>query len=239
VTDEPIIIVDDTGTEHEFPAGFDPVRAAGIVRAASEGPPKSSGPKAGLALAATSHGLPGAATAAEEFVTNPNVPRVAAKIGRVVGGVAPVIGGGAAGGIPGAAMGVAAASKGAWAGGKTGWFSGKLAQDVATPMARGLARMAPYAKALGTASGVQSGLDLAQMAEPSRRDIGTMGVGASIPHDAEHPALINKGVTALRDLVRRKLGGGEKIKVTDPEGVEHEFDSQVQADHFRKLAGMS
>lgn len=35
MADDPIIIVDDKGVEHEFPPGFDPVRAAGIVRAQS------------------------------------------------------------------------------------------------------------------------------------------------------------------------------------------------------------
>lgn len=32
MADEPVIIVDDKGEEHEFPAGFDPKRAADIVR---------------------------------------------------------------------------------------------------------------------------------------------------------------------------------------------------------------
>jgi hypothetical protein len=33
--DDPVVIVDDQGTEHEFPAGFDPKTAAAIVRAKS------------------------------------------------------------------------------------------------------------------------------------------------------------------------------------------------------------
>ncbi len=135
-----------------------------------------------------------AANAAMELATNPNVPKVGAAIGRVVGAVAPIVGG-AAEGPMGALLGVSQAAKGSWLGGRTGWFSGKLAQSVAAPVANVLESVAPYAQSLAHLGGAQSLLDLAQVAEPNRQDIGTLGVSVGTPRsDAEktaHPALLN------------------------------------------------
>ena len=49
MADEEVVIVDDQGTEHVFPAGFDPKKAAGIVRAQSI--PSAKPPTAGEMLA--------------------------------------------------------------------------------------------------------------------------------------------------------------------------------------------
>lgn len=111
------------------------------------------------------------------FATSPNVPKMAAKAGRIIGGAAPVIGGAVKMGPAGAAIGAAGAAQGAWAGGKAGWFTGKLAQNLLMPVARAAEVLAPYAQALSTLSGAQGVLDLAQMAEPNRKDIGFFGVG--------------------------------------------------------------
>jgi hypothetical protein len=95
----------------------------------------------------------------------------------------------------GGLIGLAGAAKGAWLGGKTGWFTGKLAQSAAMPVAKVLDAVAPYAQSLATLGGAQSLLDLAQVAEPNRQDIGTLGISVGQPRsDAEktaHPALLN------------------------------------------------
>lgn len=137
------------------------------------------GSNTALEMAAAAKGIPNAARGAMEAATNPNVPKVAAAIGRATGGVAPIIGGASAGGPVGALAGVGATAKGAWAGGKAGYYTGKIAQGVASPVAGALERLAPYAQTLSTLSGAQGVLDMAQMAEPERRDIGVLGVGPS------------------------------------------------------------
>lgn len=147
---------------------------------ANDSAPSTQETKGGLTMAAISKLTPAAAWEAMRFGTSPTVPKTAAQVGRIVGGLAPVVGGGAAAGVPGAAIGLAGASKGAWAGGRTGWFSGKLAQDMARPVASLLDKAAPIAKAVGKVGGVQGALDLAQIVEPERKDIGFLGLGASM-----------------------------------------------------------
>lgn len=124
----------------------------------------------GLGMVAAGKGIPAAATGAMELATNPAVPQMAATAGRVAGAIAPVVKYGP--------VGLLGSAKGSWAGGKAGWFTGKLAQNVAAPVAGALEKAAPYAKTLSQIGGVQGALDLAQMAEPDRRDIGTLGVAA-------------------------------------------------------------
>jgi hypothetical protein len=119
------------------------------------------------------------ANAAAEVATNPNVPKMAATIGRTIGAVAPPVAGAIEAGPVGFLAGTAAAAKGAWAGGKTGWFTGKLAQNVAAPIADIMEKAVPYAQAVSTLAGAQGVNDLAQMADPKREDIGTLGVGGS------------------------------------------------------------
>lgn len=103
----------------------------------------------GQSAAAT---VPVVKAGAEELATNPNVPRIAAQIGRSAGGIAPVVGGLVEGGPIGGLVGMAAAAKGAWAGGKTGWFTGKLAQQLAAPIAKAANAIEPYAGPLSALS---------------------------------------------------------------------------------------
>ncbi len=157
--------------------------------------------------------VPAIASGAEEFATNPNVARTAAKIGRVVGGLTPPIAGAVEGGPIGALAGVAAASKGAWAGGKTGWFTGKMLQDLSAPVANAMKTLAPYAQTISTLSGTQGVLDLAQMADATRKDIGTLGVSLSDPPRTQaerdaHPALINAVVSKIGDLASELKNNG-------------------------------
>ncbi len=164
-----------------------------------------------LGLAATARAIPPAANAAMEVATNPNVPRAMATAGRVIGGIAPAVGGAAEAGPVGAAIGLAAASKGAWAGGKTGYFSGKLLQNVTAPVARALTAIEPYLQTVSTLSGAQGVNDLAQMAEPTRQDIGMLGVGPSVQHDDTHPALVNLLAMKASDAIKQLKSAGVSI----------------------------
>lgn len=144
------------------------------VKSASIASPEST---VGLPLTLAAKAVPLLANAAEEVATNPAVPAMAAKAGRAVGAVVPIVKAGP--------LGMLASGKGAWAGGKGGWFAGKLAQDAAGPVANALNTAKPYVEgAATTLAGAQGALDLAQMAEPGRRDIGTLGVGKTVPDAA-------------------------------------------------------
>lgn len=136
-----------------------------------------------------------AANLATEIATNPALPKAAASLGRITGAVAPAIAGGIEGGPVGAAAGLMAAAKGSWLGGKTGYFTGKLIQNAAMPVAKGLTAVAPAANMLSGAAGVG---DLAQMAEPNRKDIGFLGLGPSVNVTGAEPPLINGLLARLR-----------------------------------------
>lgn len=189
MADDPkVVIVGEDGTRHVFPAGFDPKKAAFIVSTGkppvdtpslSLAEPSQPSTSTGLSLAGVRAAAPVVTDAVTNFATSPAVPRIAAATGRVLGGVAPIVGGAEAAGLPGALLGVGASAKGVWAGGKTGWFTGKLAQSVAMMGAKAMNAALPYLKVLSTVSGAQGLLDLAQMAEPGRTDVGFMGVGKS------------------------------------------------------------
>jgi len=150
--------------------------------------PRTSSPNKALTLAAAGQSIPAAATAAMEFATNPGVPRAGSIVGQVVGGV------------QGAMRSPLDAAGGAWAGGKAGWFTGKLSQKLAAPVARVLDAAKPYAQTLTTLAAAQGVNDLAQMAEPNRRDIGFLGLGFGTP-DPKDPAMVNDVI----DRVRQKL----------------------------------
>lgn len=134
--------------------------------------PETESPSSGLALASSGQAIPAAAEAAAEFGTNPAVPRAAATAGRVIGGVTS---------LPAGLSGLGDVQKGVWAGGRSGWFTGKMLQDVARPVSTLLDKAAPVAGLLSKLGGVQGALDLAQMAEPHRQDIGFLGMGHSVP----------------------------------------------------------
>lgn len=184
MADEPVIIVDAKGTEHEFPAGFDPQRAAAIVRGQSQTPQSDSG---GLALAAVGNGIPAAARAATAFAESPTaaktigaVARGATTVGAIVHGIA----------TANPAQVLAASNEG-WAAGKGGYFLGKGMQSVAAPVGKLLGKAAPYAQSLSTLGGASGVGDLAQMAEPQRKDIGFLGVGPSQNVPGAEPPWLN------------------------------------------------
>ena len=102
------------------------------------------------------------------------------------------------------------AAGGAWAGGKAGWFTGRLAQRLAAPVASAYDAVSPYLPALAPFGAAQGVNDLAQMAEPHRRDIGVFGVAADQnpdPIDPAHPPLLNDLATKVRTYIMQRLGG--------------------------------
>ncbi len=127
----------------------------------------------GLAMVMSTHLMPLVQDAINRFATNPDVAKAFATGGRIVGGITS---------LPAGLSGFGDVQKGAYAGGRSGYFTGKLAQDVVRPVANVVqkvtdavpSRVMTVANVVG---GVQSGLDLAQMAEPNRTDIGFMGMG--------------------------------------------------------------
>lgn len=67
-------------------------------------------------------------------------------------------------------------------------------------------------RALSVASGVQGALDLAQMAEPERRDIGFFGIGASMSDQDVMMGLIEKrGMTPQQAALAVAHGDGNKM----------------------------
>ncbi len=165
-----------------------------------------------IALRGASALTPSIANAATDFATNPAVAKMGSKVGRIVGGIAPIVGGYEKAGLPGAAIGVAGSSSGAWAGGKTGWFTAKMLQNLAEPAANALNALAPYAQAINTVSGAQGVLDLAQMADSTRKDIATLGVSLGETRTDEdkaaHPALINAIVGKVGELASSLKNNG-------------------------------
>lgn len=199
------------GKTHAFPNDFtdaDISAALGAIPAANaSASPKAKtwtpSPSGALALATTGKAVAPTAQALAEFGTNPGVAKTAATAGRVVGGLTS---------LPAGLSGFGSVQKGAYAGGKAGYFTGKMAQDMARPVSTALEKLAPYAQALSTASGAQGALDLAQMAEPDRKDIGFLGVGSGDPGDPNHPALLNLIATKIGEAVKSLVSKGMSEK---------------------------
>ena len=141
-----------------------------------------------------------ASRAATAIATSPTLPKSAATVGRITGAIAPMAAGAYEYGLPGFFSGAVGAAKGSWAGGKTGYFTGKLLQNATMPIAKGLSAAAPYATVLSGAQGVG---DLAQMAEPDRKDIGVLGVGRSVDVPGAHPPVLNALLARLRAALGR------------------------------------
>lgn len=177
------------GKPQVFPADFTDAEissALGAIPASNSGQVPAAktwttepGTKSGLAMAASGQGVPASANLAEEIFTNKALPQVASKIGRVAGGIVPTVIAALDGSPYGAMAALAASGKTSWAGGNGGYFTGKAIQNASEPIAKGLRSVAPYSQALSTLGGAQGVLDLAQMADPDRRDIGMLGVGPS------------------------------------------------------------
>lgn len=197
------------GEPNVFPADFTEAEisaALGAIPAANA----ASAPKAKTwapLVAAAGKAISPAADMLAEFGTNPTVAKTAATVGRAIG---------AATSLPASLSGFGSMQKGAYAGGKSGYFTGKLAQDIARPASTVLEKIAPYAQTLSTLGGAQTALDVAQLAEPGRKDIGTLGMTLGDAHDPEHPALLNllamKAGDAIKSLVKEGLSVAEATR---------------------------
>lgn len=84
-----------------------------------------------------------------------------------------------------------------WSAGKGGYWLGRGAQAIAAPVAKVATAVVPYAQAASTLSGAQGVNDLAQMAEPNRSDIGTLGVGSSNTVAAQQASVMRAQIQAL------------------------------------------
>lgn len=189
--DQEVVILDDSGTEHVFPAGFDPQRAIAIVRQQA---PKESD-VGGLGLASAAKAVPLAAQATTAFAQSPTVAKTTGALARGLTTLG-AVGHGIYSGSPSE---VIAAPMEGWAAGKGGYFLGKGMQSIAKPVGHFLGRMAPYAQSLSTLGGAQGVGDLAQMAEPNRKDIGVLGMELNrTPVAGEQPPLINDMIARLR-----------------------------------------
>jgi hypothetical protein len=131
-------------------------------------------------------------TAVDSVATSPNTVSNVAKAGEAVGAIKGLAAG-LAHGSP-----VSGAAIGAVTGEKIGKLSGSAVQRIALKASPLLEAAAPYVQALSTLSGAQGALDLAQMAEPKRSDIGFLGVGLNRePVAGEGAPLINAAVSYL------------------------------------------
>lgn len=110
----------------------------------------------------------------ESMATSPSLAKTVggiARVGTTLGGIAHGV---ATGNVPEMIMSPIAG----WNAGKGGYFLGKGAQAAAGVAADVANKVGPTINAaLGPLSVAQGGLDLAQMDDPQRRDVGFMGVG--------------------------------------------------------------
>lgn len=165
--------------------------------AASHDQPLAGDTKGGLTMAALSKLTPAAAWELMRFGTSPT----AAKTGGAIANAATTLAAAGHGLMTGNPSQVVAAPMEGWAAGKGGYWGTKALQGVARPVAVALEKAASVAEAVAKLGGVQGALDLAQMAEPGRKDIGFLGIGPSVKADAITPAqqaeMYAKAVTQL------------------------------------------
>lgn len=177
----------------KYPGTYDKVPSTSTAAPTSR---VSAGIAVPLALAAAA--LPAASQGAMSIATNPNLWKTGAAIGEAAGGIGGFLGG-LKGSMPAfeAPMGAAA---GMYAGRKAGWRLANVAQRVAKPLASVAEKIGPEAsKVLGMLGGAQGVLELAQMAEPNRQDIGMLGLGKT----ADPAAVKAKAAAAQQAYVGR------------------------------------
>lgn len=151
--------------------------------------PGPSGTSTGLTLAAISKLSPKAAWELMRFGTSPT----AAATGGKVANAATTLAAAGHGVMTGNPSQVIAAPLEGWAAGKGGYFGTKALQGAARGTSAVLEKAAPVIDALAKVGAVQGALDLAQMAEPNRKDIGVLGVGGSLPDLQVLTAAVAKG----------------------------------------------
>ncbi len=139
--------------------------------------------------------LPTATKLAESLATSPGVPEAGSDVGQLVGLIGGLLKAGPLGTLATNPM------------GRVGYRAGTLAQKAAAPIATALDSAKPYANGiLGTMTGAMGVGDLAQMADPTRKDIGVMGVGPTVHVEGEKPALLNAAADKIKALLQQVLG---------------------------------
>jgi hypothetical protein len=182
----------DDATDAEIASALGSSNTLPMTKAAPSGGDAPSN-LSSLGLMAAGVAARPAADAVANFATSPDAWKTAKDLGSLVG----LATGGYEGGLPGAAAGY-------WLGGKTGYRLANAGQKIAAPIASAMDKLAPYAQAASTLGGAQGVLDLAQMQEPNRKDIGFLGVGPTTgPSDPQHPPLVN----ALIQMLLQKVQG--------------------------------
>jgi hypothetical protein len=186
-----------------FPDGMSDADITAAVKklydqAVESGKPKP-GTLSGFTLAGAGKAAPYAADSLLNFATSPTVPKTIGGLART-GVTLGAIGHGLATGSP---TEVLAAPMEGWAAGKGGYFLGKGAQSAVKPVASALDAAAPYAQGLSTLGGAQGINDLAQMAEPNRKDIGFLGMAPSVNVPGAKPPLINALYQALMERLQK------------------------------------
>ncbi len=200
----------DDATDAEISAALNAIPAANAEHApqAKTWTPADSG---SVAMAGASAALSPAAQLMAEVGTNPNFPKAMGTAART----AITLGGLGHGVVTGNLPEIVASPIAGWQAGKGGYFLGKGVQSVARPLSDMATKIAPVVQA---AAGAQGALDLAQMAEPGRKDIGTFGVGksADVKND---PAAIERVVKAspsigdaVANLQQLGLSQGEAVR---------------------------
>jgi hypothetical protein len=198
------------GKTMEFPAdATDAEISAALGAIPSANAPNA--PKAktwtALALSSVKPLVEGSSRVAAEVATNPNMRSLGSTAGQIVGGIAGA-----------KTLNPLNVAGGVWAGGRAGWHTGALAQKLATPVAKALEAVAPYAQAASTLAGAQGVNDLAQIAEPDRKDIGVLGVGRTthIRNDPAAVARVIKASPSIGDavaaLVQLGMPQGEAVR---------------------------
>lgn len=155
-----------------------------------------------LALGGSAAAVPAAKQLIEEIATNPQVYKGGRAAGEVLGGIGGLI----KGGPVGAAIGMAS-------GEKAGGVLANAAQRLAVPVASAIDKAAPYVQTLSSMSGIQGGLDLAQIAEPTRQDIGILGIGKTQHVPGQQPAMLNAMVNYLMKQGLSKVQALEALLV--------------------------
>lgn len=155
-----------------------------------------------LSLAGAGAGVPIAARGMLDFATSPTAAKT---LGSVARGLT-TTGGVIHGLYRGNPSEVIAAPISGWAAGKGGYFLGRNLQDVAKPIAGLLEKATPYASTFTQLAGAQGINDLAQMAEPSRKDIGFLGIGPSPTEIPPAPEMTPEQRAAYEQTWQGKLG---------------------------------
>lgn len=166
--------------------------------------PYSSG---ALVMQGVKQSAPIVATGLEAFAKSPTAAKTAGTLARAGTTIGGIVHGVATGNAPEVIMSPIAG----WQAGKGGYWLAKGAQGAAGATADAISKASSVAgPVLGTLSGVQGGLDLAQMADPNRTDIGFLGMGKT--QAPTEPPSAESLAGDLAEMKRLIAGGKSEIQ---------------------------